>query len=190
MNLKKKDNVLCAGKRILVLFLVCCFVLCSSISAEAKPSASKVKKVYKSYAKKHFTEKKYPYNRYKLYDINMDGTKEMIMEYSYGVRNGYQIYTYNKGKVVKLHKGTYGGASGVYRLKGTKKIVIMLSGGASDTLYTCYYMKGKKLKKGDTYECWYEYGTNEMQCEKNGEKISEEEMNAFKNKLKMINLYK
>ncbi|MCM1181364.1 MAG: hypothetical protein NC347_13995 [Clostridium sp.] len=189
MNSKKKSNVLCISKKIFVL-LVCCLVLCSSISAQAKPSAAKVKKVYKSYAKKHFTEKKYPYNRYKLYDINKDGTKEMIMVYSYGVRNGYQIYTYKKGKVVKLHKGTYGGAGDIYRLKGTKKIVIMFSGGASDTSYTCYYMKGTKLKKGDTYRSWYEYGTNEKRCEKNGKKISSKKMDAFTNKLSWIKMYK
>lgn len=170
---------------VLAMGMFLSFLLSDSlVYVEAKSAA---KRAYKVYINKHL--KKYPSLEYGLYDINKDGTKEMIVRYESGVRFAYQIYTYKKGKVKKLHKGEIGGAGNVYRIKGKKKIIISYSNGASDNGYSSYRVKGKKLKKGRVYSCKYNENTGKVQYFCGKKKISEAVYNRFVNRLKQITLH-
>ena len=86
----------------------------------------------------------------KLYDINRDGVSEMIFTYMSGVRGGYKIYTYKKGKIIKILDVK--GATGIYRKAKKKQICISFSSGASSSHSTSYKMKGQKLIKVRDYQ--------------------------------------
>lgn len=113
-------------------------------AASSRSTQSKAKKAYKNYAQKYLLSSvSYPYGTYKLYDINRDGISEMFFTYMSGVRGGYKIYTYKKGKIIKMLDVT--GAGGLYRNAKKKQICISFSNGAADSWATSYKMKGQKL---------------------------------------------
>lgn len=118
-----------------------------NISAASTQSVkSKAKKAYKNYVQKYLSSTvSYPDSRYKFYDINRDGIPEMFFNYRSGVRGGYKIYTYKKGKIIKMLD--VGGAGAVYRNTRKKQICISFSSGAASSWFTCYKMKNKKLIK-------------------------------------------
>ena len=113
-------------------------------AASIRSTQAKAKKAYKSYVRKYLSSHvSYPYGSYKLYDINRDGISEMFFTYMAGVRGGYKVYTYKKGKIIKMLDVT--GAGGLYRNAQKKQICISFSNGAADSWATSYKMKGKKL---------------------------------------------
>lgn len=139
-------------KKIAVLLIM--FILAvevTTVSQEVNVSAAsirstqiKAKKAYRNYARKYLLSSvSYPYGTYKLYDINRDGIPEMFFTYMAGVRGGYKIYTYKKGKIIKMLDTT--GAGGLYRNAQKKQICISFSNGAADSWATSYKMQGKKL---------------------------------------------
>lgn len=116
-----------------------------NVSAASTQSVkSKAKKAYKNYVRKNLSSTvSYPDSRYKFYDINRDGRPEMFFSYRSGVRGGYKIYTYKKGKIIKMLDVE--GAGAVYRNTRKKQIYISFSSGAANSWFTCYKMKNKKL---------------------------------------------
>lgn len=144
-------------KKIAVLLIVLILAVeLTAVSQEVNVSAAgtktvknKAKKAYKSYARRYLSSSSYPYGSSKLYDINRDGIPEMLFNYMAGVRSGYKIYTYKKGKVIKMLDAT--GAGGIYRNAQKKQIYISFSNGAANSWFTCYKMKGKKLVKVRKY---------------------------------------
>jgi len=148
------------------------------------------KKAYKNYVRRYLPSSAgYPYGRHKLYDINRDGIPEMLFAYQAGVRSAYKIYTYKKGKILKMLDVTTGG-SGLYRVKGKKYIVICTSGGVADNAFTCYKMQGKKLVKVSEYRSVSTGGGSlqpqEVKFYKNSKKISKAKYIAYQNKLTHI----
>ena len=116
-------------KKIAVLLLM--FILAVEVTtvsqkvnvsaASTRSTQSKAKKAYKNYAQKYLLSSvSYPYGTYKLYDINRDGIPEMFFTYMAGVRGGYKVYTYKKGKIIKMLDVT--GAGGLYRNAKKKQI--------------------------------------------------------------------
>lgn len=168
--------------RISIIFFVMLFVA-TSAQVEAKTST---RKAYKVYTKKHFKGKKYPNLKCILYDINKDGTKEMILRYESGVRNAYQVYTCKKGKVKKMHKGEFSGAGSISYIKGKKSLIISFSNGASDNGYYVYKVKGNKLKKVKSYWSTYDEVKGKATYTAGKKKISAAEYNRFIEKLKPI----
>ncbi len=159
-------------------------------AAGTKSIKNNAKKAYKNYVRKYLPSSAgYPYGMYKLYDINRDGIPEMLFAYQAGVRSAYKIYTYKKGKIIKMLDVTEGG-SGLYRVKGKKYIVIHTSGGAADGAFTCYKMQGKKLVKVSEYRNVSTGGENpqpqEVKFYKNSKKISKAKYIAYHNKLTLI----
>ena len=118
-------------KKIAVLLIVLILAVeLTAVSQEVNVSAAstktvknKAKKAYKSYARRYLSSSSYPYGSSKLYDINRDGIPEMLFNYMAGVRSGYKIYTYKKGKVIKMLDVT--GAGGIYRNAQKKQIYIV-----------------------------------------------------------------
>ena len=145
-------------KKIAVLFAM--FILTAEVAsvmqqvdvsaASVRTVQNNAKKAYKSYVRKYLKPSAgYPYGKYKLYDINRDGIPEMFFTYATGVRCGYKIYTYKKGKIIKMLDVT--GASGIYRNAKKKQICICFSGGAADNWFIYYKMKNKKLVHARKY---------------------------------------
>lgn len=158
---------------------------------QAKTKAKlSLRKAYKAYVKKHFKAKKYAYKYPNaeciLYDINKDGTKEMIVRYESGVRNAYQVFTYKKGKVKKLHKGEFFGAGSICYIKGKKVLVISFSNGASDGEHRMYKIKGNKLKMVKRYRHTFNENTRKATYYSGKNKISRAQYDRFMNKLKPI----
>ena len=145
MNIKlfQKNNI---GILLIVLMV---FIEFLPISVHAEKS-SRIKLIYKEYVEANLSdEEKYPYGHYKLYDINRDGIPELFFEYMCGVRSGYEIFTYRKGKVTKI-KSIVGGCR-IYKYPKKKAIIVLTSSGATDNCYTMYCIKDKKLKKKVSY---------------------------------------
>lgn len=168
-----------------IQILTACFIvfLFSSVQMEAKVST---RSAYKTYANKHFNANKYPYLKCILYDINRDGVQEMIVRYESGVRNAYQVYTCQKGKVKKLHKGEFSGAGGIYYIKGKKELVISFSNGASDNGYCSYQIRGGRLKKTKSYRAVYNEHTQKAKYYLGKKRISGTAYDRFERKLKGI----
>lgn len=171
--------------KIFQISTICIFVLFAAFFVRIEVKAS-TKSAYQTYVNKHFSAKKYPYLKCILYDINKDGTQEMIVRYESGVRNAYQVYTYKKGKVKKLHKGEFFGAGGIYHIKGKKELIISFSNGASDNEYCSYKIKGGKLKKARSYRAVYDENTQTAKYYSGKKKISKTEYDRFETKLKEI----
>lgn len=125
-------------------------------AASAGTTQTKVKRAYKNYVRKYLSSHaSYPYGTYSLYDINRDGVSEMVFTYMSGVRGGYKIYTYKKGKIIKMLDVK--GAGGIRRNARKKQICISFSNGASDSWATCYKMKGQKLIRVRKYHSISEF---------------------------------
>lgn len=145
-------------KKIAVLLAM--FILAAEITtvmqeenvsaASIESTASSAKKAYKNYVWKYLSSSTdYPGSRYKFYDINRDGIPEMLFSYASGVRCGYKIYTYKKGKIIKMLDEI--GAGGIYRNAKKKEIYISFSSGAADNWVIFYKMKNKKLVQTQKY---------------------------------------
>lgn len=168
-----------------IVILLCMFagILAVSSLVHAASKASRAKKAYSIYYKKNITEKKYPDRYKKFYDINRDGTPEMIVSYTSGVRYGYKIYTYKNSKV-KCMKTIIGGC-GIYYKKNKKQIAVMQSGGAADNIFTIYKMKNAKLTKVVSYQSKSSYTANGIKITyyRNKKKISEKKYNKYINEI-------
>lgn len=171
--------------RIFQIVIICFIALFVMTYAQTEAKASE-SSAYRAYVNKHFKTGKYPYLECILYDINKDGIEEMIVRYESGVRNAYQVYTYKKGTVIKLHKGEFFGAGGISYIKGKKGLIISFSNGASDNEYCLYKIKRNKLIKVKSYRVKYNEITEKVTYFSGKKKISEAEYNRFQRKLKSI----
>lgn len=163
-------------------------VFCFSKNAyAAKPSEEKVMKAYQRYYDKHYVRKGYSGLLRNYYDINKDGIKEMYVSYEAGVRGAYDFFTYHKGKVIRLNK-TFYGCNDLNYMRGKKYrkcIAIQASQGASESFYTVYRIKGKKMIEVARYTIifsGYSAGSK-VKYYKNGKRISKKTYNKFENKL-------
>lgn len=167
----------------LVLIMFCC-MLCVDV-AHAAPSSKKVKKAYMKQVKKVYNKGNKRHTMYKMHDFNKDGVKELVVAQAAGARGNYYVYTYRKGKVVKLNKKTY---NEIGRLKGTKYIVGLLSGGSAGNVYEVFAIKGKKLKLVARYISEYNYDTDEVHRYKNDQFITLEKYNKFVNRIQYFDM--
>lgn len=164
-------------KKILIYGLMLSMLLGNT--AMAAPSKKAVKKAYASYVKKKLSStSKYPYGDYTLYDINRDGIPEMFFEYMAGVRSGFKIYTYRKGKVKALKSTT--GISCIYCNSRKKQICILYSSGAANNQYIAYKMQGRKLRRVSVYESKAVNGYMwDVRFYKNGKTITQEQFSTY-----------
>ncbi len=133
-------------------------------------------RAYKKYLVKYLSSKKrYPGRRAVVCDINGDGIYEMFFSYNSGVRSTYKIYTYKKGKIIKM--GEFSGCNFITYNTNKKQICVIGSNGASHSIQTCYKMVSTKLKKIAKYELI------EKRYYKNGKRISSKKFRAFSNKI-------
>ncbi len=172
-------------KTILIYGLMLSMLL--SNTAIAAPTKKVVNKAYASYVKKKLSStSKYPYGDYTLYDINRDGIPEMFFEYMAGVRSGFKIYTYKKGKVKALKSAT--GISRIYYNSRKKQICILSSSGAANNQYTTYKMQGRKLKRVSVYESKAINGSMwDVRFYKNGKMISQGQYSSYANGIERWN---
>lgn len=149
-----------------------------SVEAEAKVSASTVKKAYASYVKKNIASDPYlvPGTYYYLYDFNKDGIKEMVVVDPGGARALEYVYSYYNGKVVESC-GNSGCFNEVGYLKGKKYLVGYGSGGYQDFDYTVYTISKGKLKEK------YKYACVAGVYQKDGKKISQKTFENFSKKV-------
>ena len=164
-------------KRWVAVIMVCLLTLTGAEAAgmtvgvktvQAKTLSSTKKKAQKAY-RKFLTKNKYKY--YRLWDIDKDGLKELL------VTDGADVYTYTRGKVKyagyvghsmsgvsynrvskRLHASRGGGGSieeWYYTMTKDKKIKIVMCGAYVDGVkngkihYKCLY-KGKRI----SYSKW------------------------------------
>ena len=92
-----------------------------------------------------------------LFNINKDGVPELVVQYPNGNKYGVVVYTYKKGKVVRMtSKKGYIGISSVRQQKGKKYLVLQWTQSRQSTGYDVYQMKGTKLKRVYRYTYKYE----------------------------------
>ena len=120
-----------------------------------------VTRTYRKFLKKHIWNS----SRYTsqgettdtLVDINKDGVPELVVQYPNGNKYGVVVYTYKKGKVVRMtSKKGYIGISSVRQQKGKKYLVLQWTQSRQSTGYDVYQMKGTKLKRVYRYTYKYE----------------------------------
>lgn len=187
MKIEKRGMVM-IGKlkgKIFRISVMCFIILFLSCFVQMDVKAS-TRGAYQAYVNKHINKKKCPNLKCILYDINKDGRKELIVQYESGVRYAYRIYTYRKGKVKKMHKGEFFGASGIYYKKGKKELFILFTNGASDNEYCSYQMKGGKLKKNKSYRAVFNMETEDAKYFFGKKRISQKKYDRFSEKLKPI----
>jgi hypothetical protein len=162
------------------------FVLCLAMAFPVSASAATKKwntavSKYKTYMQKHSSV---PYETRKYYDINKDGTPEMIRTYLQGIRCSSTVYTIKNGKVKNAGKvsGLCGGM--VSKWKGNKKYIVMeWSNGAEDSGFTVYKLKSGKLKKVATYRVSYNSSTDTVRYTLNGNDITRTAYFSAENKI-------
>ena len=184
-EIKMLGNLGNVKKKLLSMVATLAFIgvllLVPGNACAAKQSEVTIKRAYASYVKRNLSSTtKYPYGNYTLYDINRDGVPEMFFEYMSGVRSGFKIYTYKKGKVVKVKAAT--GISRIYYNSGKREICILGSGGAADNSYTCYKLSGKKLKKISSYRS-ISGNAGKVKFYKNEKRISRDKFSAYAEKI-------
>ena len=115
--------------------------------------------------------------RYKLFDIDGDGTNEMLVSYESGVRMGVSIYRYvtSQGKTkepgaVKVR--SFNAVSAVYCNKKKHYITVQQSEGAASGFYTAF-----KLKKNGKLKKIVKYSFDENKYKKNKKKITKKQFN-------------
>lgn len=137
-------------------------------------------KAYRRYINKYLSSnKKYPEHRAVVCDINVDGIYEMFFSYNSGVRSAYKIYTYKKGKIIKM--GDFSGCNFITYNTNKKQICVIGSNGAFHSIETCYKMVSTRLKQVAKYEGISDYsgGTSRTLYYKNSKRISAKKYNAF-----------
>ena len=146
---------------IIVMAMMCCVLVTVPVSAAKKPSMKTVTRTYRKFLKKHIWNS----SRYTsqgettdtLVDINKDGVPELVVQYPNGNKYGVVVYTYKKGKVVRMtSKKGYIGISSVRQQKGKKYLVLQWTQSRQSTGYDVYQMKGTKLKRVYRYTYKYE----------------------------------
>lgn len=164
----------------------------SSVSYEmVKPSLYKAYlpntkdiKAYRRYINKYLSsKKKYRGRRAVVCDINGDGIYEMFFSYNSGVRSTYKIYTYKKGKIIKM--GEFSGCNFITYNTHKKQICVIGSAGASHSILTCYKMVSSKLKQNSEYQSISDYsgGSNKEKYYKNNKRISAKRYNQFSKRI-------
>lgn len=151
---------------------------------QASALDKRVKNAYKRYVRNYLSSKKrFPYHRYRFRDINNDGVSEMFYSYAGGARTTYKIYTYKKGKIIKMKE--LDGCNEIVYNKNSKQICVIASNGASDSVQTCYKMISTRLKQVAKYECISDYSgsTSRTLYYKNNKRISAKKHNAFLKKV-------
>ncbi len=166
---------------ILILFIC----MCVTLDVQAAPSSKKVQKAYMKQVKKLYNKGNQRSTIYRMHDFNKDSVKELIVAQAAGARGNYYVYTYKKGKVIKLTKRAY---SNIGRLKGTKYIVGVLAGGAAGNVYEVFAIKGKKLKLVARYMSEYDYDTDVVHTYKDGQFITREKFNKFVNRIRYFDM--
>ncbi len=144
----------------------------------------KARNAYKRYVRNYLSSRKrFPGHYYKLRDINNDGIPEMFFAYNGGVRAAYKIYTYKKGKIIKM--GDFSGCNFITYNKSSKQICVIGSGGASHSILTCYKMISSRLKQTSEYESISDYsgGSNKVKYYKNKKRISAKRYNKFSKRI-------
>lgn len=141
-------------------------------------------KAYRRYINKYLSSnEKYPAHKAVVCDINGDGIYEMFFSYTSGVRATYKIYTYKKGKIIKM--GDFSGCNFITYNTNKKQICVIGSNGASHSIQTCYRMVSSKLKKIAKYESIsitnYSDRVNKAKYYKNGKRISANKYKTFYN---------
>lgn len=151
---------------------------------QASALDKKAQKAYKRYIRNYLSSKKrFPYHQYRFCDINNDGVSEMFYSYAGGVRTTYKIYTYKKGKIIKMKE--LNGCNGIFYNKNGKQICVESSNGASHSIETCYKMVSTRLKQVAKYECISDYssGTQKNLYYKNNKRISAKKYTSFSKKM-------
>ncbi len=154
----------------------------ATIRVKITVSDKKVKNAYKSYVKKHLSsKKKFPSGRYELYDINGDSIPEMFFSYSSGGRRTYKIYTYKKGKIIKI--GDLSGCTDIFYNKKKKQICVQSSKSDAEDIFTCYEMGAKKLRQVSIYRHVSEdiNGKTRQRYYKDSKKVSKKAYKKFVN---------
>ena len=104
---------------------------------------------------------------YKLYDIDGDGTNEMLMSYEAGVRMGVTIYKYDSSVSGVKKVKAFVAVNAVYRNNKKHYITVQQAESATAGFYTAYKMnKNGKLKK------LVKYSFSGKKYKKNKKKIS------------------
>ncbi len=139
-------------------------------------------KAYRRYINKYLSSnKKYPSHKAVVCDINVDGIYEMFFSYNSGVRSAYKIYTYKKGKIIKM--GDFSGCNFITYNTNKKQICVIGSAGADHSIQTCYKMIFSKLKKIAEYESIsitnYSDRINKAKYYKNGKRIPAKKYKTF-----------
>lgn len=140
-------------------------------------------KAYRRYINKYLSSnKKYPSHKAVVCDINSDGIYEMFFSYNSGVRSAYKIYTYKKGKIIKM--GDFSGCNFIAYNIYKKQICVIGSNGASHSIETCYKMVSTRLKRIAKYECISDYsgGISRTLYYKNSKRISAKKYKVFSKK--------
>lgn len=152
-----------SAKRALisVLAMMCCLLITVPVSAAKKPSKKTVAKAYEKFLKKHiWNSRRYTGQGETIdtfVDINKDGIPELVVQYPNGTKYGVLVYTYKKGKVVRMtSKKGYIGISSVSQQKNKKYLVLQWTQDRESSGYDVYQMKGTKLKLVYRYTYKYE----------------------------------
>ena len=124
-------------------------LLVMAVPAWAKPSAKKVKKAYKQYIQQYKAVPACGPAYYLMKDLNRDGVKECMVQFQCGMKSKLIILTYKGKKVKKVFEKT--GVEELHYNKKKNRICIDYSSGAADHDTFIYLLKGKKLKKKDSY---------------------------------------
>lgn len=146
---------------IIVLAMMCCLLITVPVSAAKKPSKKTVAKAYEKFLKKHiWNSRRYTGQEETIdtfVDINKDGIPELVVQYPNGTKYGVLVYTYKKGKVVRMtSKKGYIGISSVSQQKNKKYLVLQWTQDRESSGYDVYQMKGTKLKLVYRYTYKYE----------------------------------
>lgn len=138
-------------------------------------------RAYDRYLIKYLSSKrKYPGQRAVACDINGDGIYEMFFSYNNGIRNTCKIYTYKKGKIIKMKE--LNGCTNIYYNKSGKQICVSTPMGASYAMFTCYKMSSTRLKQISKYECIWDQSGRKT-CYKNNKRISTKKFGTFSKKI-------
>lgn len=151
---------------------------------KASDSDKKARNAYKRYIKNYLSSKKqFPSSFSRICDINNDGISEMLFRYNNGIRYTCKIYTYKKGKIIKMKE--LNGCTNIYYNKNKKQICVDSPNGASHAILTCYKMVSTQLKQISKYECIWDYsgGTTKKKCYKNNKRISVKEFDKFSKRI-------
>lgn len=144
----------------------------------------KARNAYKRYVKNYLSSRKmFPGHRYKLCDINNDGVPEMFFSYQNGVRATYKVYTYKKGKILKMEE--LDGVNEIVYSRSRKQICVIASNSSSHSILACYKMVSNKLKQVSKYESISDYsgGSNKVKYYKNNKRISAKRYNKFSKRI-------